>query len=496
MSDPKATFTHLCRRFHDFQEAMQILEWDQQVMMPHGGAEQRGNQLSVLAGILHGMLTDPKWGEAIAELEVRTDLDPALRRDVSEARRVYDRQVRIPTALVTERAKATSSAQNAWEEARPESDFRTLRPHLERVLKVTRDIAAVLDPSNPYDALIEDYEPGMTEAELDRIFSGIKGRLGTLLDRIRGASDPPDRSILRRGFPASAQETFCLRILKDMGYDMGAGRLDISAHPFTNGTFRDVRITTRYQEHWLPAALFGALHEGGHALYEQGLDPERYREIAGCACSLGIHESQSRFWENIVGRSRPFWSHYFPALQESFPGTLDDVDCEVFYRTINSVEPSLIRVEADEVTYNLHIVLRFELERAMMHGQLQVADLPGAWNDKMRGYLGVTPPTDADGVMQDIHWPAGLIGYFPTYTLGNLYGAQFTQALRADIPDLDDRISRGELLPAREWLREKIHHHGRLYEAHELCEQITGRALSEEAAMAYLEAKVSDVYKL
>lgn len=496
MSDPRAAFTKMCHRFHDFQEVAQFLEWDQQVMMPRKGAVQRGNQMAVMAGILHGMFTDPKLGEAIGALEGRTDLDDDLRRNVQEARRVYDRQVKIPTELVTERAMASSLAQSLWEEARPKNDFAGFAPHLERVLKVTREIATVLDPASPYDGLIEDYEPGMTEAELAKTFSALKLRLRSLLDRILGAANPPDRSILTRSYPVAAQETFCLRILKDMGYDLEAGRLDVSAHPFTNGTFRDVRVTTRYQERWLPAALFGAMHEGGHALYEQGLDPERYREIAGCACSLGLHESQSRFWENIIGRSRPFWSHYYPALRKAFPGALDDVDMETFYRCVNSVQPSLIRVEADEVTYNLHIVLRFELERAMLHGQLEVKDLPAAWNEKMKENLGIAPPSDSDGVMQDIHWSAGLIGYFPTYTLGNLYSAQFTEALRKDIPDLDARIAKGDLAPAKEWLNRKIHRIGRFREAHEICEGITGKPLSEEPAMAYLETKFGEVYKL
>lgn len=496
MSDAKATFVTLSHKFHDFTEVMQYLEWDQQVMMPHRGAEQRGNQFAVMAGVAHGMLTDPRFGEAIARLEENPDLDPDLARNVREARRVYDRQVKLPTELVEERARATSKAQSVWEEARPKNDFALFAPHLERVLKATREIGAVLNPANPYDGLIEDYEPGMTEAELAQLFPALRTRLRALLDRILGAPDPPDRSILERGYAVAGQEALIRRMVADMGFDMEAGRLDVSAHPFTNGTFRDVRITTRYQERWLPAALFGALHEAGHALYEQGLDPDRYRDIAGCATSLGVHESQSRFWENIVGRSRPYWAHYFPLLRATFPGVVDDVDADAFYRAANAVQPSLIRVEADEVTYNLHIVLRFELERALVRGRLSVADLPEAWNEAMRETLGVVPPTDADGVLQDIHWSAGLIGYFPTYTLGNLYGPQFTLALRRDLPGMDDLMARGELIPIREWLRDKIHHHGRRYEPGELCERVTGRPLSEEPALSYLEAKFGEVYGL
>jgi carboxypeptidase Taq len=496
MSDPRENFREKCHTLHDVQEAMQFLEWDQQVMMPPKGADQRGSQLAIMAGILHGMLTDPQLGESIDALEGAQGLEPDLRRNVQEARRIYDRQVKIPKAVIQERARASSKAQNVWEHCRPKNDFASFAPHLERVLKVTREIASILNPENPYDGLIEEFEPAMTEAELAALFTDLKGRLRKLLDRIQGAPNPPDRSILQRLYPAETQKEFCLILLRDMGYDMEAGRLDISAHPFTNGTLGDVRVTTRYQERWLPSALFGALHEGGHALYEQGLDPARYRDIAGCACSLGIHESQSRFWENVVGRSRPFWQHYFPQLRSAFPSVLGDVEADAFYRSVNSVQPSLIRVEADEVTYNLHIVIRFELERAMMRGDLQVADLPTAWNEKMKENLGIVPPTDTDGVMQDIHWSGGAIGYFPTYTLGNLYGAQFARAMRRDIPDLDTRIARGDLLPAKEWLNTKIHREARRYEANELCERVTGTALSVEPAMEYLETKFAEVYNI
>jgi carboxypeptidase Taq len=297
-----------------------------------------------------------------------------------------------------------------------------------------------------------------------------------------------------RTYPVAAQEALCRRMAADMGYDFEAGRLDRSAHPFTNGTFGDVRITTRYGETFLNMALFGTLHEAGHALYEQGLDAERYRNPSGQACSLGIHESQSRFWENLIGRSRPFWKRYYPELKKAFPGTLDDVDLERFYGAINVCEPSLIRVEADEVTYNLHIILRFELESALLSGDLRPADLPSAWREKSRALLGIEPPTDAEGALQDIHWSAGLVGYFPTYALGNLYGAQFLEAMRAEIPDLDARVERGDLLSPKAWLNEKIHVHGRRYLAPELCERVTGRPLSSGPLMAYLGKKFGEIY--
>jgi len=302
--------------------------------------------------------------------------------------------------------------------------------------------------------------------------------------------------VMERHYPVAAQEALCRALAQEVGFDFEAGRLDRSAHPFTNGTFRDVRITTRYNERRLNTALFGTLHEAGHALYEQGLDPERYRMPAGQACSLGIHESQSRFWENVVGRSQGFWIRTLPRLKESFPGVLDDVDAGTFFRAANVVNPSFIRVEADEVTYNLHIVLRFELESALLRGDLRPADLPAAWNGKMESHLGLRPPTDREGVLQDVHWSAGLIGYFPTYALGNLYAAQFAEAMEKDLGPLEERAAGGDFGSLREWLREKIHRHGRKDLAPELCRKVTGKALSAEPLMAYLERKFGAVYGL
>jgi carboxypeptidase Taq len=496
MNEAAARFTDRCREIHDLGEIQALLEWDQQVTMPPRGTEQRGAQMAALAGLIHARLTDPALGDLIASLEDHPGLDGDRRADVREARRARDRAVRIPAALVTARAEACALAQGVWVEARRTSDFGLFRPHLEKVLDLTRQVAAAIGTPDPYDALLDEYEPGMTAAALRGIFDGLRPRLTSLLERIRGASRRPDPAILKRPCPAAAQEAFCRRLMADQGYDLTAGRLDASVHPFTSGTFGDVRITTRYDERWLPTALFGLLHEAGHAIYEQGLDPARYRDPAGATCSLGIHESQSRFWENLVGRSRPFWRHYYPLLKEAFPGTFDDVPDEGFYRAVNTVAPSLVRVEADEVTYNLHIILRFELEVLLVAGRLAVADLPEAWNERMRIYLGLTPPSDALGVLQDIHWSAGAIGYFPTYALGNLYAAQFMERLRADLPDLDGRVARGELAPVKAWLNEKIHRPGRRWLAPELCERVTGRPLSAEPALAHLEAKYADIYAL
>jgi carboxypeptidase Taq len=494
MTSPLDTFLFKFRTLHDLQSGQQILEWDQQVMMPKQGIEQRSHELAALAQVVHEKLTDPELGELIQSLEEHPDLVPERRADLREARRSYERALKIPSTLVGKRTRSCALAQAAWEEAKHKNDFSIFRPHLERVLHLTREMARSLDDEHPYDALLDEFEPAMTEQALTSLFADLRIRLVKLLERIQGSTRRPDQRVLQRFFPKTAQEAFSRKVLDDMGYDLKAGRFDESAHPFTNGTFRDVRITTRYDEHFLSQALFGTIHEAGHALYEQGLSADRYRDPSGMYCSLSIHESQSRFWENLIGRSRSFWAHYYPLLQQTFAGVLDDVSLEGFYGAINVCEPSLIRVEADEITYNLHILLRFELESALISGALKVEDLPVAWNEKMGKLFGVTPRTDAEGVLQDVHWSVGVFGYFPTYTLGNLYSAQFMKTLRQDLPDLDTRVARGELAPIREWLNTRVHQHGRLYLPDELCKRVTGETLSSEAALSYLEVKYSELY--
>jgi carboxypeptidase Taq len=300
--------------------------------------------------------------------------------------------------------------------------------------------------------------------------------------------------MLSRRFPVEGQRAFCLRVVKDMGFDLEAGRLDTSTHPFTNGTLHDVRLTNHYLEDFLPCAVFSAIHEAGHGLYEQGLDPARFRDPAGQNCSAGIHESQSRLWENLVGRSRAFWSHYYPLLRQALPGTLDDVSLDAFYGAVNTVALTLVRLEADEATYNLHILLRFDIERELMAGGVRTRDLPDLWRSKSKEYLGLEPPDDRTGVLQDIHWAVGLVGYFPTYALGNLYGAQFMERMRRDLPDLDERLARGELRAVKDWLNEHIHVHGRRWPAQDLCRRVTGEPLSTEPLMRHLREKYAGIY--
>ena len=498
MPDELERFRTLCRTIHDLQEAQGVLDWDQQTMMPRRGAEQRGNQLAALARVIHERLTSPPLGELVEALESRTDLDGDARADLREIRRERDRALRLPEELVAERARVCAMAQHAWEEALGEDDFGQFRPHLERVLAVMREVAGALrrEGASAYDALLEEYEPGSSEAELRRLFDVLRPALTALLGRITGSPHAPDPALLQGSFPVEGQEAFAREIALRMGFDLAAGRIDRSVHPFTAGTRADVRLTNRYREDNVAPAIFGMIHEAGHGLYEQGLDPERFRDPAGGYCSLGLHESQSRLWENLIGRSRSFWQFHLPLLRRAFPGAFERVSLDELYGAINTVRPSLIRVDADEVTYNLHIILRFELESALLAGDLDVGELPGAWRERCQDLLGVAPATDREGALQDVHWSGGLFGYFPTYALGNLYGAQLLEAMRRDLPDLDEQVARGELLAIKAWLNEKVHRQGRRLLAPELCRQVSGERLSPAPALRHLEGKYAEIYRL
>jgi carboxypeptidase Taq len=350
--------------------------------------------------------------------------------------------------------------------------------------------------TEPFDALLDEFEPGARAAEVQKVFDAVKGELVPLVHAVKTAPRQPNMALLAHDCPRDRQEAFGRQVAAAMGFDFQAGRLDVSTHPFCSGMSPlDVRMTTRYDEHYLPMSLFGIMHEAGHGLYEQGLDPVHAFTPMGQSVSLGIHESQSRLWENFVGRSRPFWVCYFPQLQAAFP-VLADVSLDDWYFAINAVRPSLIRVEADEVTYSLHIMLRFDLERQMIAGELQVADIPAAWNAGMQQLLGITPPNDAEGCLQDIHWSIGIFGYFPTYALGNLYAAQFCEAARRALLEFEAQLARGELTPLREWLRESIHRHGQRYRAAELVQVVTGQPLSHVPFINYLNSKYRPLYGL
>lgn len=494
MDDNIRRFREWSREVQDLIRVIWLLDWDQAVFMPPAAVRQRSDQLKTLAGILHRTLTDPGAGEVLERVAARADGDPDLAADLRVMKRRRDRALKVPADLEAERARMCGLAQHAWERAREQGEFHALQPYLEDVVRLTREVGLAVDPEHPYDALLDDHEPGMTEAVVRPLFSEVEDRTRSLLARVQGSGASVSRDIFERSYPEVAQEAFMRRLAADLGFDFKAGRLDRSAHPFTVGSFRDVRMTTRYDPGNLATALFSTIHETGHALYEQGLDPDRERDPSGQSCSMGIHESQSRLWENLIGRSRAFWSYCLPRLKEAFPGRLDDVETDAFVRAANVVRPSLIRVEADELTYNLHVLLRFELEVALIGGHLAVADLPEAWGERTRQMLGLDPPDDRLGVLQDVHWSAGMFGYFPSYTLGNLYAAQFFEKLREEVPEVDDRIAQGEFGCIREWLAARIYREGRRHLPAALCERVTGRPLSVGPLFDYLERKLSDIY--
>lgn len=491
------TVLELSRDLYALRSAVGVLSWDQETCMPPKGAEGRARSLAALARVMHQRFSDPRLAEAL-EAAAAGPLSDEERAVVRELRRDRDKAVKIPEALAAGIAETVSLAQRAWAEARPKNDTAAFNPWLAKVVALRRQEAECLGyAETPYDALLENYEPGARASSLRVLLADLKSKLVPLLGRIRAAQgDAPD-PLAGKAFPIEAQRAFNQALLGAMGFDLGAGRLDESAHPFTEGAHpQDVRLTTRYDERDPMSALFSTLHEGGHGLYEQGFDPRWYGTPMAEAVSLGVHESQSRLWENQVGRSRDFWTRWYPDLRAAFPAQLSALPLDGFLKAINRVRPSFIRVEADEVTYNLHIVLRFELETELFGGRLEPADLEAAWNEGMRRNLGVTPPEPRLGYMQDVHWGCGLLGYFPTYTLGNLRAAQLFEAARAALPGLSADVRAGRFGSLGAWLRENVHRHGRRYDGDALMEKVTGRKTEAGPFLAYLEAKYSELYRI
>jgi carboxypeptidase Taq len=489
-------FLSLIREIFDIERAEELLSWDQQTYMPPKGADARASQLATLAGIRHELQIGDRMAGLLAALDEsdRGGLDADARVNVREVRRIHERERKVPTELVRELARLQSLSQEAWVAARKASDFASFAPWLEKILAVRIRIAdAIGYGESRYDAMLDEFEPGATAAEIAQVFDRLKERLVPFVRRTLEASGRSPEKPVTGSYPVLIQEKLARRLAEMIGFDLGAGRIDVSAHPFTMGNLHDVRFTNRYDESDLRVGIFGALHETGHALYEQGYDPAHAGTPRASYASLGVHESQSRMWENFVGRSRAFWEHALPVVVEHFPEA-SSVTLDRWYRNVNRVEASLIRVEADEVTYNLHILLRFELEKELAEGRLAVRDLPEAWNGRMRAYLGLTPPKDAVGVLQDIHWSLGLLGYFPTYALGNLYAAQLYRAAARAVPGLEEGFREGRFAPLLEWLRTAVHRRGRTYRAGELVRAVTGEPLNPSYLMEYLEAKYGALY--
>ena len=459
--------------------------------MPRGGVKHRGEQMALLAGLVHDRSTDPRIGELLSDVEgspLVADAESVEAVNVRELRRDFDRETRLPRRLVEEMARVSALSSQAWSEARDRDDFKSFAPFLDQTFALAREKADAFGYKDVrYDALLDDYEPDMTTAQLSILFEQLRSQLVPLVDALR---DRQHAQMPQREFPVERQRAFVESVAAKLGFDLEGGRFDLGPHPFCSMIGPgDVRIAARYQTGNLVNGFLGVMHETGHALYEQGLDSAHYGTPMGESVSLGIHESQSRMWENLVGRTRGFWLHFYPQLQKAFEDKLRDVPLETFRAAMNHVAPGLIRVEADEVTYNLHVVIRFELERALLDGDLRAADVPDAWGERYREYLGIAPDNDRNGCLQDIHWSESLIGYFPTYTLGNVYAAQLFEAAERAIGPLEDAFAEGEFSALRGWLAENIHRHGKRYRAAALVERVTGTPPDPSALIASLSQR-------
>ncbi len=505
-----ADFQAHIAELNDLLNAISILKWDARTMMPSGGAETRGQQLATLSRLAQEHFISDKTARLLdaAEREVAADEPDSYRlRAVQQTRQYYSISRRLPLDLVSDKAALEPVSEGVWAESKRDNDFKRFAPYLQQQLDLAkRQAEAVGYQEHPFDALVFEYEPSVTAAKLKLIFGDLKAGLLPLLQKIVANDRPLERDLWRHEYPLDKQKAFGLEMAQRFGYDLKRGRLDIAPHPFEiSFTRQDVRITTRYDLHYFPQALYGTLHETGHALYEQGVDPALTRTALTIdflgkypvgGTSYGAHESQSRLWENQIGRSREFWVNHYDRLRHYFPEQVTEVDPEFLYRAVNRVRPSLIRVEADEVTYNLHIMLRVEIEMGLLEGSLQVKDLPEIWNAKMKEYLGVVPKTDSEGVLQDIHWSGGGFGSFPGYTIGNIMSAQFLNAARRDVSGLNDGLERGDYAPLLGWLQQNIYRHGRAFSASELLQRCTGSDLHVAPYLAYLEQKFSDLYRL
>jgi len=487
------------------QSAQSIVHWDMETKMPPKGIDLRSQQLALLSQIEHRMITDSEIGALLARIEKHSDyqtMDELQRRNIYLARKQYDEQTKLPEALVVETARQQAIAVDVWKKAKAARNFSMFKPELEKLFDLKRKAADILmkvkKTATPYDALVDIYEPKMSSELIGKTFDELRTGLISILDKCLKAKRQPDPSILKRKVPVDVQREISNSLARLIGYDIesknAGGRIDETEHPFTTGYFDDVRITTHYYEDNVAASLFSVLHEGGHAIYEQNLKHEWMYQPIGTGCSYGFHESQSRFVENIVGRSPEFWTHYFPQLKKLAGSALSDVGLEDFVRAINCVEPSKIRIRADEVTYGLHIIIRFEIERALFAGKVQVAELPEVWNQKYMDYLGVKIENDSEGIMQDTHWASGSFGYFPSYALGNIYSGQILSAMEKDLTDWRSLLSKGDFNSIKQWLSRNVYTYGNLYDPADLLRRITGEKINVRHYVGYLDAKFSKLY--
>jgi carboxypeptidase Taq len=501
MSANFARLREILAEVTDLTRAAMVLEWDQETYMPPGGVEGRAEQMSTLLRLSHITFTSDEVGRLLDALESEqqhADFDSDEASIVRVTRRDYEQARRVSAELVAEIAHAGATTQPVWKKARETADWKLFAPKFEKIVELNRRLADALGyKERPYDALIDRSEPGMTTQELATIFAQLKEAIVALVADIARHRDEIDDSVLHRGFDPDLQLAYALDVVKRLGYDLERGRQDLSTHPFSIGIDPgDVRITTRVSRDFFNECLFGSIHESGHGMYNQGMAKAIDRTPLWDGASPGIHESQSRLWENVIGRGRPFWRHFYPSLQAVFPEPLRGVDEETFYRAVNKSQPSFIRVEADEVTYNMHILLRFELENELLEGRLKVKDVPDAWNARFEEYLELNVPNDRAGALQDIHWSFVSFGMFPGYTIGNLVSAQLMEKIRQEVPDLEAQIADGEFATLLGWLRENVHRHGRKFTPNELLERATGNRLSAEPWIAYVREKFGALYGL
>jgi carboxypeptidase Taq len=500
MATHTAELDALIAEVTDLRYTASLLNWDERVCMPAGGVAAHGDMLATVRRLAHEKFTSDEVGRLIERAKTELNgqgADSAAHRKIAVTARDYQKATKVPPAYVAELARVASAAHEAWRQAREQSNFAVFEPHLARMVDLKKEYVDFFQPvGHPYDALIDDFEPGALTSEIQAMFDVLRPRQVELISAIRTRPVIDDR-FLRVPYAEKDVLAFALDVVSSFGFDWKRGRQDKSAHPFaTSIGSDDVRITTRFDERHPFEMLFSTLHETGHALYEQGISPEWNRTVLRGGASLGVHESQSRLWENIVGRSRPFWDHFFAPMQRRFPSQLGNVTLEQFYRGINKVEPSLIRVEADEVTYNLHVMLRVEMEIGLLSGDITPGDAPEVWNTKMREYLGVTPSDTANGILQDMHWSVGLFGYFATYTIGNLLSVQLWDTFRGRYSTYEDDIRGGNFSRLRQWLLDEIHLHGRSYQPREIVQRVTGSNIDPAPYLAYLEQKYRDVYEL
>lgn len=495
------TYTELTAIFREIEiinSLIELLDWDEQTYMPSKASRHRADQVAYLAELKHHKLINPEIDRLLQLLEDGSpaiDENKAMAVNIREWRRKYNLQIKLPADLVKELSHTCSRAQKIWRDARLAKDFSIFEPWLEKIIKLKQKQAdAIGYDGERYDALLDEYEPGARTAEIAVVLTDLREELIPVLNQIQNTGRKPNSSILKRDFPLNSQEAFAKEAAVAIGYDFKRGRLDVTTHPFCTGLGpNDVRMTTRFNKNFFNPAFFGVLHEAGHGIYEQNLPTDHWGTPRGQTVSLGVHESQSRLWENIVGRSKAFWEFWLPKAKKHFT-TLEDVILDDFYFAINEVRPSFIRVEADELTYNLHILLRFELERAMLEGDLKAGDVPGAWNERVEKYFGLKVPNEAKGCLQDVHWSAGLFGYFPTYTIGNLIAGQFYTKADEELGGLDEMFRRGEFAPLLKWLKKNIYSRGMTYRSPDLTKVVTGKPLSSESLVNYMKNKFYRIY--